>query len=240
MKFLLSQCLLLAATVSAFKPFPATRAIKKQEREVIPSTVVEEDITANFISSYYGLDAPQLSAVNSSSFDWWYFDAVSTDLTSSLVIVFYTAPDSAFPFLPASADVTIVGIYAGFPNGTATSTYLNAEEAIVTPSQDGSSGVFQGTGASWAGARDDSGYIVTIDSPSTGIYGTFTLKSIAPAHYPCGPVEPGQNLEVGPNIGWSNAVPDAVGLVDFAFGDTKLAFTGVAYHDKVNFLPKVL
>ena len=235
MKFLLSQCLLLAATVSAFKPFPAIGAIKGQEPEFIPSTAVEEDITANFISSYYGLDAPQLSAVNSSSFDWWYFDAVSTDLTSSLVIVFYTALISSFPFLPASTDVTTVGIYVGFPNGTATTTYLNADDAIVTPSQQGSSGVFQGTGASWAGAGDDSGYIVTIDSPTTGIYGTFTLKSVAPAHYPCGPVEPGLNLEVWPNIGWSNAVPDAVGLVDFAFGDTKLAFTGVAYHDKVNF-----
>jgi hypothetical protein len=242
MKFLLtqSQYLLLAATVSALKPFPAIRDIKRQEPVVISSTAIEGDITAHFTSSYYGLDAPQLSAVNSTSFDWWYFDAVSTDLKSSLVIVFYTALVSAFPFLPVSTDVTTVGIYVGFPNGTTSSTYLNAEDAIVKPSQQGSSGVYQGTGASWTGTGDDSEYIVTIDSSATGICGTFTLKSTAPAHYPCGPVEPGQNLQVGPNIGWSNAVPDAVGVVDFTFGDSELAFTGVAYHDKAGFLPNSL
>jgi hypothetical protein len=43
---------------------------------------------------------------------------------------------------------------------------------------------------------------------------------------------------VGPNIGWSNAVPDATALVDFTISGTKLAFTGVGYHDKVcAFLP---
>jgi hypothetical protein len=38
---------------------------------IIPSTAASGDITADFISDVYGLDQPQLSAVNSTSFDWY-------------------------------------------------------------------------------------------------------------------------------------------------------------------------
>ncbi|CZR53415.1 uncharacterized protein PAC_03293 [Phialocephala subalpina] len=230
MKLLLPQWLLFATAVLAANLLRA----KTKRNEIIPSTPFLGPITADFTSSHLGLDGPKLSAVNSTSFDWWYFDVVSTDRKSSLVVVFYTALPSAFPFLPASTDVTTVGIYIGFPNGTTTSTYLGASEAIVSTDAQGSTGNFVGTGAGWAGAEDDSVYEVLINSPSNGIFGSFNLVATAPAHYPCGPatIRSGQNLEVGPNIGWSNAVPDAVGSVALTVGSTKLAFTGVAYHDK--------
>lgn len=38
---------------------------------------------------------------------------------------------------------------------------------------------------------------------------------------------------VGPNIGWSNAVPDATANVAFSISGSTLSFTGVGYHDKV-------
>ena len=38
---------------------------------------------------------------------------------------------------------------------------------------------------------------------------------------------------VGPNIGWSNAIPDAVGEVNFSIDGSTLIFSGAAYHDKV-------
>jgi hypothetical protein len=193
MKFLLPQWLVAATAVSTVSAAVATR----RDVKFIPSTAAQADIDAYFTSTAYGLDAPMLSAVNSSSFDWWYFDVVSTDLQSSLVVVFYTALPTAFPFLPASTDVTTVGVYASFPNGTVSTTYLNADEAVVTTLGQGSSGYFAGTGASWLGAVDDSWYNVQIVSPSTGIYGNFNIVSTAPAHYPCGPVAAGQNMVRG-------------------------------------------
>lgn len=188
MKLLSTQWVLLAATTTV------STVIADSIIKVIPSTPAAAAIDAYFTSTYFGLDGPKLSAINDTSFDWWYFDAVSTDLTSSLVVVFYAALPDSFPFLPPSTDVTTVGVYAQFPNGTVTSTYLAASEAIVTTLGQGSSGYFAGTGASWLGALDDSWYNVQIVSPSTGVYGNFNLLSTAPAHYPCGPVGAGKNM----------------------------------------------
>lgn len=57
---------------------------------------------------------------------------------------------------------------------------------------------------------------------------------VAPAHYPCGPAAAGANLEVSPNIGWANALPDANATADFRIGDKSIKFSGPGYHDKVN------
>lgn len=197
------------------------------------STEVNGPIKANFISTAYGLDGPQLSGINSTSWDWWYFDAISPDLKTSICIIFFTAPSTGFPFVDPLDGVTSVGVFYSLPNGTIGFRFINADEAIVITVADGSSGNFSGTGARWFGASDLSKYNVTINSPASGVVGTFTLTSKAPAHYPCGPAEAGQNMMVGTNIGWSNAIPDAVGVVDFQIGGSALVFTGVGYHDKV-------
>lgn len=42
-------------------------------------------------------------------------------------------------------------------------------------------------------------------------------------------------MMVAPNIGWSNAIPDAVGNVEFQVNGDKLCFQGVGYHDHVGF-----
>ena len=51
--------------------------------------------------------------------------------------------------------------------------------------------------------------------------------------YPCGSGA-GETMEIMPNIGWANAVPDADSKVDFTIQGGRLAFTGPGYHDKVS------
>ncbi|TVY82420.1 Tyrosinase family protein asqI [Lachnellula suecica] len=198
----------------------------------IPPLAVVDDIVANFTSGNYGLDGPQLSAINATSFDWWYFDVVSPDLQTSLVVVFFTALDSGFPFLAPSTNVDAIAVFYTFPNGTGSTIFLYAEEAIVTTTGDASSGYYPGTNSSWTGSPDLSQYHISINSPENGLVGTFDLQSLAPAHYPCSAAVAGQTMEVAPNIGWSNAVADAVGEVDMTILGEELKFTGVAYHDK--------
>jgi hypothetical protein len=91
------------------------------QRKFIPSTVFSGNVEANTISTNSNLDGPQLSAVNSSSYEWWYFDAVSQDLKCAITIVFYTALASGFGFIPPSTNVTVVGIDFLFPNRTTSS-----------------------------------------------------------------------------------------------------------------------
>lgn len=206
--------------------------------KIIPSEIANGLSKANFVSTIDGLDGPQLSSVNNSAFDWWYFDAVSSDLKSSFVIVFYTAATNAFPFLSGGNVTTTVGIDGTFPNGTTISTTLLASEAVI--SSIGASGTFEGAGAGWIAPAGYSEYLITINSPRADIFGTFVLRSRAPPHYPCGPDLPGQNMEVTPHIGWANAVPDATGDVDVVINGDRIAFTGgVGYHDKVfiNMIP---
>ncbi len=199
--------------------------------DVISSTVATGDVNALFISSANCLDGPKLSVINASSYDWWYFDVVAPDLNTSIAVVFYTASQPAFPFLPVSDNITTVGIYITSADGTIYEHYLNATEATITSYGQGSSGVFNGAGAKWEGTPDLSYYTVRINSED--VSGTLVLKSVAPGHYPCGPIGPNQQMNLGENVGWSNAIPDANGIVDFTVDGQSVAFEGVGYHDKV-------
>lgn len=222
---------LAASTSTAFNAFPSAPILQINETS---ATAATGPSIANFVSTQFNLDGPQVSPITNSSWDWWYFDVLSEDLKTSLVIVFYTALPSAFPFLLNPTNVTTIGVYASFADGTIFAAYIDVDEAVVVTAGDGSSGVYDGQ-AAWLGAPDMSSYQIIINSPENGVVGTFNLFSIAPAHYPCGPAGPGVNMQSGPGIGWSNAVPDAIGEVDMEINGTSMAFTGIAYHDKASF-----
>jgi hypothetical protein len=232
MKFSLVPWVLLGLTCSSSSALVRPRSQKNPNSKTILPPAVTGDITANFKSDC-SLDGPQLSAVNSSSWDWWYFDAVSIDAKSNVVIIFYTASSSGFPFLPPSPNVTLFELHSLLPNGTLFNVFIPAEEAVITTVGEGSSGNFKGTNASWTGTGDLKHYKIVVNSPANGVVGTFNLRSLAPGHYPCGPARSGENMMVAPEIGWANAVPDAVADVDFTLAGTKVAFRGVGYHDKV-------
>ncbi|TVY26939.1 Tyrosinase family protein [Lachnellula hyalina] len=228
--FLLSMLLLVLPASSLIPTAIFPRGAP--QIKTIPSQAVTGDIIANFQSANDNLDGPQLSAVNSTSFDWWYFDVVSPDLLTSLTVVFFTTLNSSFPFVPPSSNVDVIGVFYSFPNGTCDSIFIYALEANITIDDNGSSGQYVGTGTSWSGSPDLSRYEINVNSPEHGISGTFTLETLAPAHYPCGPATAGQDMTVAPHIGWSNAMPDAVGTVNLSILGTEMEFEGVAYHDK--------
>ncbi len=233
MKFLLIICVMLGLNCSPSTAFVRPRSGATSNSRTIPPTAVTGHVTANF-ESEFNLDGPQLSAVNNTSWDWWYFDAVSSDGKSNVVIVFYTASRSGFTFLPPSPDITLFQLHSLLPNGTVFDVFIPAEEAVITTVGEGSSGDFKGTNASWTGSSDLKHYKIKVYSPVNGVFGTFNLRSLPPGHYPCGPVRPGENMSVAPEIGWANAVPDGDADVDFTIVGMKVAFKGVGYHDKGN------
>lgn len=55
--------------------------------EIIPPAVVNGSSSAIFTSTSDGLDGPKITPVNSTSWDWWYFDVVSADAQSSAVLL---------------------------------------------------------------------------------------------------------------------------------------------------------
>jgi hypothetical protein len=175
---------------------------------------------------------PKVAPINATVFDWWYFDAVSPDLNSSLVVIFFTATNNSFPVPLYQGDLVPVVLSGSFPNQTLFNIVLNAEQAVITTVGGGSNGVFEGTNTSWTGNPDNSVYVVAINAPEVGVNGSFTLNAVSPPHYPCGPDRAGESMALLPGVGWANVVPDAVANIDIVIHGSGLKFIGVGYHDK--------
>lgn len=146
-----------------------------------------------FISGVAAVDGPRVQVINESVWQWWYFDAVSSDGKSNFVISFFTISNLAFPFGGANLSSCVsVSISGTFSNGTSFATGYLASEAVVITVHDGSSGTWHGlvpltdgplgaseASAAWKGTPDMSVYTVTIDAPAAAIEGSLNLRSVS-------------------------------------------------------------
>ncbi|KAF7712413.1 Uncharacterized protein PECH_004338 [Penicillium ucsense] len=187
------------------------------------------------------LDAPQLSMINSSVFDWWYFDIVSiSDPRETVTVTFFTSTANAFPWLPTNeSSVLIAYLWVSFSNGTVFEDYVPATVATVQePGTEGTgiSGVgnWSSTGFSWTSTNTDSSRYtkVMVSSDKLQVFGEFSLTSTLEPHLPCGVTANISTLEVAPHVGWAALVPDAAGSADITVVGSRLQFQGPAYHDK--------
>jgi len=134
-------------------------------------------------NAFLQLDSPQVTSINESVFDWWYFDAVSeSNPGDSFVVTFFTSSATAFPFLdPNESSVLIAYLWASFANGTVFSDSLPATFATVTGgSTSPSTGNWSSTGFSWSAVKDLSQYEIIIASEEMQVEGRFTLTSVSP------------------------------------------------------------
>jgi hypothetical protein len=207
------------------------------------------------ISGRSAFDTPRITPINSTAYDWWYFDAASQDGKSSIVLTFFMTGADGMLFGTTNDHILGILLNVAFPNGTIYNEVVSADSAVVETARDGSIGVFEGTQSGWVGAPDLTSYFVTFGTPDDAIWGTLKMDSVriphplpqahatesasyvlklGPAHYPCGPAEPGQPLEILPHVGWANAIPGANATVDFNIHESSLKFSGPGYHDKVS------
>ena len=175
-----------------------------------------------FTSTEGSLDWPKISLINSSVYDWWYFDAVTPDLEASLQIIFFLASESAFPLLLGDPSAVSVVVFATFPNGTSNEYVTVASEAQVAAGGflgDAVAANYTLANASFVGTPDLGSYQVSLDWLDTyGIAVNLDFTSLAPPHYPCSlNLLPGQNLEIFPQLGWANAMPLASVTGDFFY-----------------------
>ncbi|KAL3434763.1 hypothetical protein BDV09DRAFT_195463 [Aspergillus tetrazonus] len=188
-----------------------------------------------FTSRDNGFDSPKVRAGNASAYDWWYFDAIGTDGVSSLAVVYFVeASESGFTVTENFTTQDFVQISGTFPNGTTFSDFLFAENAIVSTMGDGSSGLWDGMGASWAGSPDLSDYLIMLDASHLGYEGTFSMHSVScpSPHYPCSPKRTNETMEVLPGVGWASSISDADVTVNMTIHGSTLSFIGTGYHDK--------
>ncbi|CAG7944483.1 unnamed protein product [Penicillium salamii] len=253
---LLLVCALMASQASAFPKRhmvnlpPYLQNIKRSDtgNYQIPSDVhngsskavfdIETTTSTLTTSTLLSLDAPKLDSINGSVFDWWYFDVVSeANPDDSVTVTFFSSTVEAFPFLAANqSSILTAWIWASFANGTVVADYVPATVATVT-GVDGThtegSGHWFPTGFGWgASTAPQTRYVVSIASEKIQVHGRLTLTATVPYHLPCGVQKDKSILEIAPHIGWVNAVPDAVGVVDMNIRGSSLKFQGPGYHDK--------
>jgi len=159
------------------------RTVLSATKTVVSNFVQPGNSVAQMISGASGLDGPKMAPkINATTFDWWYFDAVSEDDSCAVVVVFYLSTDIGFPFVPPLSAIS-VDIFATFADGSnlfipLNSLPLDAGAATIVTDGDGASGIWKGTGFSFMGAPDLSKYVVKIDSPLIGVKGTLELYSV--------------------------------------------------------------
>ncbi|KAJ3551131.1 hypothetical protein NM688_g4907 [Phlebia brevispora] len=205
--------------------------------EVIPGVPFSGPSVVQYASQSSLFDAPKVQRLNDTTWDWWYFDAVSPDFDYSIVVVFFTATsESLWPGTTdvGSADYMVVTLT--LPDGTTLEAGVVGKEVTVVTVENGSSGIVGNTSSGWVGTPDMKTYTISIDAPEFATTGTIVFTSTAPAHFPCSSdiSSAGQRLNLGPTpiFGWLNAMPDADAFVDLDINGTSLSFTGIGYHDK--------
>ncbi|KAL4963946.1 uncharacterized protein BDV14DRAFT_209643 [Aspergillus stella-maris] len=202
------------------------------------------------------LDSPKLPRANTSTFDWWSFDAISLENPNAAVsVTFSNAGPDGYPLdLP---DVSYV-----FPNGTGTGQNamegergaLYAHVAVTFPdgrsvrhiqpvesarmhgSGDSSVAIWHGAGG-WMGSEE--GYevelVVNNTSAAPGNGTGSGSEGITNPHTLCStPTNFSEALALGDRgLGWVGVLPDAMARVDVTVNGERLMFDGYGFHDKI-------
>lgn len=189
----------------------------------IPSATVTGDVPV-VTSSEYSFDGPKVGGVNSTSFDWWYFDAVSEDGMIGVTIIFLRT--IIFGTSPSANSVQV----SLRTNNVKIDDSFSSNLSTVTTNGFGASGTWTGLG-SFNGSADLSKYTVYLNTGS--IKGSLTIRSNAPAHYPDGnPPGAAANVLVSPALYWTNSIPAGLADCKLTFNNQVIAFNdGVGYHD---------
>jgi hypothetical protein len=166
--------MLKAAAVSALF---VTQAFA--DRVYIPPAYHNGSVSVEGLSQPGNLDGFKMrTAANRTSFDLWYFDAFSKTTGAAINIVFYNTGDFA-----ANPHPLAVQVSGTFDNGTQFSAQAMASEgAVLKNDQQGVSGDWKGSGASFNGTnlnKPNVKYEIRFDSPSIGVKGTFVLQSVS-------------------------------------------------------------
>jgi hypothetical protein len=130
---------------------------------IIPSQPADAITETQWTSNASGFDFPKNTPINSTSYDWWYFDAVSSPTFGlgpdgaleqpSVAFTFYTTGADGFDLLGQQfpdgilPSGNVVQVLVTWPNGTHEVWLLPAGDGLFTLEGDGASAVFPGTGA---------------------------------------------------------------------------------------------
>ncbi|PYH89413.1 hypothetical protein BO71DRAFT_453457 [Aspergillus ellipticus CBS 707.79] len=207
-------------------------AVKAQYIKTIdPLPAPPHAVTIDFLApsaQFSDLTAPKLDEINTTVFEWWYFDAISSaNPNASLVFTFFTATATGFPLIPPNASsVLLTYVWATMPDGRVVVDRAVPGDAAVLGEEGRSAGLWEGTG----------GWISSVDLGGKGMVEAWVGWEGGRLHPPTTPCSNPNafdpSLILGPYLGWVDLVPAARAVVDVVVDGQPLQFTGYGYHDK--------
>lgn len=163
--------LLTVLANAAASSYPTSDWVLTEKNE--PATVVTHSLQGPF-------DGPKFDFFNSTVYQWWYFDVVSSNLDSSVAVEFQVGSELALGLGNLSEVLTYVSVSGKFPNGTLFDVgAIPADNITIQTVGQGSSGVWVDSGCSWTGTPDLSQYSLTLNAPAFGVHGTILLNSVS-------------------------------------------------------------
>ncbi len=174
---------IFAAFLFVISLLPSTLASSHKRPEVFHIQAEPEKVPSSVEFTYTGtsLDGPKVKPVNTTTFDWWYFDAVSVDLAkgdlSSIVINFYDATPGGFEALTNTTTKLETSLTGTFRNGSMFSVAGYPAAAVVLTEGDSSAGRW-GEYSYWEGSWDLKRWKIAFEYEALGIKGSMLLESV--------------------------------------------------------------
>ncbi|KAH6955742.1 hypothetical protein BKA56DRAFT_738151 [Ilyonectria sp. MPI-CAGE-AT-0026] len=176
-------------------------------------------------------DGIKSDIINSTNFEWWYFDAISKSGDEGVAIWFMNANPTGWGLdLPTS---NWMMFHARFADGDALDLILPGNTAILNEYGEGASGVWEGLGASFVGSKDLSQFSLSFDFPGKGIAGIVDVISTSE---PRSAIDFAKDtsvdlMNVG-GMGWAIPVTCGKSMARVTIGDKEISFeNGRGYHD---------
>ena len=127
-------------------------------------------------------DGPKVRKVNTTTFDWWYFSAISSDLAdgdlSSAVVNFYDATPGGFAALSNTTTKLEASLTGSFKDGTPFGIDAYPASAVVVTAGDGSEGRW-GEYGSRKGCSELKRWEVCFQDETQGVKGCMNLESVS-------------------------------------------------------------
>ena len=173
MASLILSCSLISLTFAHPKHHPDVFHINETPEKVLSAV--------QFTYPGTGFDGPKVRPVNTTTFDWWYFDAVSSDLASgdlsSVVVTFYDATAGGFEALSETDTKLEVSISGSFKDGAPFGIDAFPAEAVVVTTGESSQGIW-GKYGSWKASPNLKWWDIHFQDKKKGVKGSMTLESV--------------------------------------------------------------
>lgn len=214
-----------------------------------PKCQTNKITAAEIVNGSVGIDtsptlpfqSPALTTMNSTAWEYWYFDGVSHSTFAGITITFFRDPS----LMAAGLGPLRLGVDAVWENGTQFTSMIFADESVIETCGDVTTG-------RWTGAQINSTFefqhgsqtakITLLGTSITGdlVSGTFTLRSISNARYPSGALYPDAraSVQMAPLLSWNEGVPAGDVTTDVVLKGTPLQFSGIGGTDR-NFAPYI-